>query len=228
MKKFGIVIALAVELENVLNALGSVERVEDVGTYEVYYVTHGEYQLFLAVSGVGEIAAAATTQMLITHFNVDAILNFGFVGALDDTLECQQVVIVKDMVHYDFDTSSIDNVPVGRYLEFNDIYVPCDEKLLQSAVNAYKGLQPVRIASGDKFIADSEKKRWLINTFHADICDMESAGIILTAVRNDVPVLCLKVVSDNANEKSPIDFFEIVYNGSKKCAGIISKVLDNI
>lgn len=228
MKKVGIVLALAVELENVLNALGSVEKVEDVGAYEVYFVLHGRHQLYLAVSGVGEIAASATTQMLITKYNVDAIVNFGFVGALDDTLECQQVVAVKDMVHYDFDISAIDNVSVGRYPEFAESFIPCDADLLQKAVNAYSGLQQVRIASGDKFIADSQKKRWLIEAFHADICDMESAGIILTATRNNVPVMCLKVISDNANEKSPITFYEIVYNGSKKCAGIIAKVLDVI
>lgn len=228
MKKFGIVIAIAVELENVLNALGGVDKIDEVGPYEVYHVSRGKGKLFVVVSGVGEIASAAATQMLITKFGVQAVLNFGFVGALDTTLKCQQVVVVKDVVHYDFDTSAIDNVPVGQYEGFDERYLLTDSRLLAVTEKAFHDMRPVRLASGDKFIADSEKKAWLIREFHADICDMESAGIVLTAIRNDVPVLCIKVISDNADESSPVSFMDIVYNGSKNCAGIFTAILDEL
>ncbi|MEG2451143.1 MAG: 5'-methylthioadenosine/S-adenosylhomocysteine nucleosidase [Clostridia bacterium] len=228
MRKFGVVIALAVELENVLNALGNIDKVEEVGAYEVYFVSHGKCKLFVVVSGAGEIAASATTQMLISKYSVDAIFNFGFVGSLDNTLACQQVVIGKDIVHYDINTEAVDNMPVGRYDDFDDIYVPCSNALIAKAVEYNSKLRLVRIASGDTFIADSAKKQWLIETFHADICDMESAGIVITASRNKIPVLCLKVISDNADEKSPIDFIEIAYNGSKACAKILAGILDEI
>jgi 5''-methylthioadenosine/S-adenosylhomocysteine nucleosidase len=226
MRKFGIVAATSVEMENVLNALGGVDKLEDTGGHEVYHVSRGKNKLFVVVSGAGEIASAAATQLLITKYEVEAILNFGFVGALDSTLKCQQVVIVKDVVHYDFDTSAIDDVTVGQYEGCEDCYFSTDKQLLALAENAFPELRPVRIASGDKFIADSEKKDWLIQTFHADICDMESAGIVLTASRNNVPTLCIKVVSDNADENSPASYIDIVYNNSRKCAGMLAALLD--
>lgn len=222
------VIAIATELESVLNAFGGVDNIEKEGSYEVYVITRGRAVLYIVVSGAGEIAAAAATQMLITRYKTDAILNFGFVGAINDCLQCQQVVLVRDMVHYDADTSAIDNVPAGRYLDFDDIFVPFDTKLLKKTLAAFPSLQTVRAASGDTFIASGEKKQQLREMFSADICDMESAGILLTAARNNIPALSLKVVSDNADESSPISFIEIAYNGTKACAAILAEIVDEL
>ena len=49
-----------------------------------------------------------------------------------------------------------------------------------------------------------EKKNELRETFSADICEMEAAGILLTCHKNKIPSLFIKVVSDgltgDANE----------------------------
>ena len=65
----------------------------------------------------------------------------------------------------------------------------------------------------------------LVSSFGADICEMESAGIVLTALRNNKKTLILKLVSDNADEDSNVDFFESVKKGTAECAKIITKIL---
>lgn len=52
--------------------------------------------IYLATSGVGEIKAALAVQLLVDLFDIEAVLNFGFVGALNKisnfaSLSCQDV-----------------------------------------------------------------------------------------------------------------------------------------
>lgn len=227
MDKFGMVIAIGEELQGVLSAFGRIEK-KETGAFDVYFVRHGDSEIIVAASGAGEIAAAAATQYLIAKYAVQAILNFGFVGALNGNLKCQQVVLVKDVVHYDFDTSIIDNVEVGRYIEYPEVAVKPYGDLISKMAAAFPSVEKVRLASGDKFIADNGKKVWLVDTFAAEICDMEGAAIILTANRNKIPSLSIKVVSDNADEESPISFCTIAAQGTAECARILLGVIDKI
>lgn len=68
--------------------------------------------------------------------------------------------------------------------------------MIAVAKSVFPNLKEVVCASGDKFIADAQQKGFLKDTFGAEICEMESAGIILTAKRNNVPALFIKAVSD--------------------------------
>lgn len=90
------------------------------------------------------------------------------------------------------DTSAADHCEVGRYLEYQDIYLPTTKKYVQLVKNHYPFIRPVICASGDKFIADETKKRVLNHDFKADICDMESAAIVLICDQNNILNLILK------------------------------------
>lgn len=227
MDKFGMVIAIGEELQGVLSAFGRVEK-KETGAFDVYFVRHGDCEIVIAVSGAGEIAAAAATQYLISKYAVQAVLNFGFVGALNENLKCQQIVLVSDVVHYDFDTSLIDNVEVGKYLEYPEVAIKPYGDLVSKTAFAFPSIEKVRLASGDKFIAEKEKKEWLADTFAAEICDMEGAAIILTANRNKIPSLSIKIVSDNADEDSPVSFSTIAAEGTADCARILLGVIDEL
>ena len=227
MKKFGMVIASGSELSGVLNAFGKVGK-STSGPFPVYKVGRDNAEIFVAASGVGQIAAAAATQYLISEYKVEAVLNFGFVGSLTSNLKCLDIVLVKDLVHYEFDTSLIDGCEVGRYLDYPAVEIPLSFTLLTKTEADFPDIKSVRLASGDKFIASAEKKEWLIKSFGAEICDMECAGIVLTAARNGIPVLSVKVISDNADETSPKSFTEIAEQGTAECAKILTDIVDKL
>lgn len=195
MKKIGMIVA--VEMDAVLSRLGGeIKKIEEK-PFEIWEAQRGEsVNVYILKSGAGEILASAGTQYLITKFGVEAVVNFGIVGALTENLKKEEVCIVKSVVHYDYDTSAVDNVGVGRYLDQESEFIKTDENLRAVAKSVFPSLKEVVCASGDKFIADAKQKSHLKDTFGAEICEMESAGILLTANRNNVPALFIKAISD--------------------------------
>ena len=168
-----------------------------VGAFTVYEFPLGKHTALLCCPpSVGEIAASAACQLLITKFGVDVILNFGVVGALTEKVSVQSFVYVGDVVHYDMDTSDVDGYPIGFYGCFDDVAVKCDEKLLAKAAKV-KSLPVVRCASADKFVGKVKDKTALNRDFGAEICDMESAGILFACKFNQIPCLLVKCISDS-------------------------------
>lgn len=170
---------------------------QTVGAFSIYEFSLGKHSAVLCCPpSVGEIAASAACQLLITKYGVDCILNFGVVGALTEKAAVQSFVFVSDVVHYDMDTSAVDNDPIGFYGFFGDVAVKCDETLLKKA-QKIKKLPVARCASADKFVDSVESKVALNRDFGAEICDMESAGILFACKFNQIPCLLVKCVSDS-------------------------------
>ena len=115
-------------------------------------------------------------------------------------------------------------VKLGRYLNYESIYIPTDEKLIEIATSVEHTFKRVVCASGDKFISNKDKKDELRRLYKADICEMEAAGIVLTANRNQTPVLLIKAVSDSLNG-GVIEFKEAFNNAAEICMEITSKVM---
>lgn len=191
---------------------------EQIGAFVFYSFKLGAHDAVLCCPpSVGEIAASAACQLLITKYNVDCILNFGVVGALTPKMSVQSFVYVKDVVHYDMDTSVVDGFPIGKYSCFDDVAVKCDEVLIAKAMQVNK-LPAVRCASADKFVGDTDSKTALNLNFGAEICDMESAGILFTCRFNNVPCLLVKCISDSLTD----GYAEYCQNVHSACKGFFT------
>lgn len=188
---------VAVEIESVVSKYGHPVNKEFAGGFEVLRYKNKYYELCVVNSGVGEIAAAAATQMLIDVYDVKMVVNFGVVGGLTEEMSLAKTCIVEKAVHYDFDLSQLDSVAIGQYPNFMDIYLYPDKTLIEKALSICPYLKKVTCASGDKFVSLPEEKFKLHRDFGADICEMESAAIILTCNRNKIPCLLIKAVSDS-------------------------------
>lgn len=196
MKKIGMVVALEDELIPLLESVNVKIKKKKNGAYTVSTFKLGKNRVVCVNGGVGEISASAATQYLISEYAPDAIINFGVCGSLIGGLGLKSVVLLNGVVHYDFDTSAIDDVEPGRYFNYPSAIIKTDGALLQRAQDVSPSIQSVVCASGDKFIADEEVKRKLAETYGASVCEMESAGVLLTANKNGVPCLMVKAVSD--------------------------------
>ena len=225
MKKIGLVVA--VETEAVGNRYGKPVSLHRHGSIEVseYRVPAG--QLFVCHTGMGEIAAAAGTQLLISLYGAEMILNYGVVGGLTGEMKIAKTCVVEKAVHYDMDTSPIDPVVPGQYLELPDVYLPADPELVRKALLLAPELKPVICASGDKFVEGAAQKEALHQAWNAEICDMESAAVILTSFRNQVPCLLLKTVSD-AVEGGAEDFVREKLRASTLCLSIMDQILEGL
>ncbi len=224
----GMIVAMRRELESFLAGAGESLGTERIAGYEINQYKIGDNRIYVVESGVGEISAAAGTQLLIARYDVDMIINFGVVGGLTADMSLSDVVFVERVVHYDFDASPFftDRVP-AQYPGYESIYIPADEGLLRRAAAAFPQLRRVTCASADKFVDGADAKRALHEKYAADICDMESAGVLLTCRRCGVPALFVKAVSDNA-EGGAEQFEAMIDNAARVCVTVVQAVLKGI
>lgn len=222
--KIGMIVAVEREISAMLEKVGRPVSEEEFPGYSVkMYLIQG-HELYVTRSGAGEIGAAAATQMLISVYNVSLIVNFGVVGGLTPEMSVTSTVVVEKAVHYDYDTSEIDNCEVARYLEYPDVYIPSNAQLCDMAIEIEPSLKKVICASADKFVSSSDKKTELNRTYNAQICDMETAGILLTANRNGIPTLLIKAVSDSVSGGAD-EFTAMISEAASVCVGVMMKIL---
>lgn len=219
MNKIGFIVAMEKEYSPFLSRLGTFEKESLICGINFAVYSHGRGSTVLAKCGVGEIAAASATSLLIGHFGVDCIINFGLAGALSSCLAPRGMALVKDVVHYDMDLTAFGYLP-GQHNDMLSPYISADLSLCSALKSA--DIPLVRLASGDKFVANSEFRDRLISTFKADICDMEGAAIALTCCRAKVPFAALKLISDSACEGATEEYAFNKNSGLEYC---IDKVL---
>lgn len=220
--KVGLVVAI--EVDAVLAKYGAPKEKEVLPGFSVMQFDCDGYTLYVADSGAGEISAASATQFLITKYGVDVILNFGVVGALTERMQTADLCVVDSVVHYDFDSTDWLNLPRGQYPGYDSEFVQTDRTLLEKAMQIKPDLVPVVCASADKFVSLPSAKAELHSTFGADICEMESAGILYTCKRNGVPCLLIKAVSDSLIGGGK-EFLTEVGRVSEICFDVTDKIL---
>lgn len=224
--RIGIITAMAEETYPILNRIGNIIAQNTISGVNVCKAQIGAHTLYLATGGVGEIRAAMTAQLLKDLFDVEVMLNFGFVGALDPSLKQGELVLARRVCHYQFDSSAIDGTQPGQYDGKDDRYFYLDAALLDRVLLATrKSLRQVTVASGDLFVASSQTKSLLRDKFGGDICEMELAALALVCERNDIPLLSLKVVSDCADESSPESFPQVVANAMTKYEELLPDII---
>lgn len=226
MKRFGMI--AAVEIGAVKKLYGEPVKKEVAGGFDVYTYVIGDKELFVLHSGVGEIAAASATQVLISDYKVECILNFGIVGGLTEEMSSVPLCVVEKVVHYPFDTSAIDHCEVGHYIdEYPTVYMPATPSLVEKVVQEEPSIKKVICASGDKFVDTAEEKTAIHKQFNADICEMEAAGIVKTANKNGIPCLCIKMVADTVNGGAK-EYEEVFDSTSETCLKVMDKIMHTL
>ena len=73
-------------------------------------------------------------------------------------------------------------------------------------VNPEIGVFTGRVVSGDQFISDKEKKKWLTDTFAGYCTEMEGAAIAQVCYVNNIPCLIIRAISDKADDSASMDY----------------------
>ena len=98
--KIGIIIAIERELKSFLESGHDITE-ENVRGKTIYHAEMYGHEIAAAMSGYGEIDAAATTQLLLTYTGCDVIINFGVAGALVPGLKVDDIFLVEKVCNYD-------------------------------------------------------------------------------------------------------------------------------
>lgn len=228
--RIAIITAMAEETLPIFQKLGNVVAQNTISGVAISQIEYEGNTIYLATSGVGEIKAALAVQLLVDLFDVEAVLNFGFVGAINRSLNIGELVIVNKVCHYQFDVTEVDtDRVVGQYSGMRDNYFYLDKKLIQNALsNIGRDMRLVTCASGDVFVARKAEKERLASEFGADICEMECAGLAIACERNNIPLFSTKVISDKADESASESFNTIVEKGVAGYERILPSILNAV
>ena len=83
------------------------------------------------------------------------------------------------------------------------------------------------IASGDEFVASSERRQAIASSFDVLAAEMEGAAIAQVATQNRVPFLVLRTISDLADGSAPVSFESVVSFAADMAAKVIMHMLKN-
>lgn len=223
----GIIGAMQVEIDTLAAALENRE-VEIAGGLTFIKGILDGMPVVLSVCGVGKVFAAMAAQAMILKYDVRAIINTGVAGTLTDKLSIGDLAIAENVVQHDMDTSPIGD-PVGLISGLNLVRMPADGDL-RARITAVLAEMEIRyvvgtIASGDQFVADSEKKTYIRDTFGAIACEMEGAAIGQVCTVNQIPFAVIRAISDGGNEEAAMDYPTFVKIAAAKSAEVVRAFL---
>lgn len=207
----GIIGAMEVEIEEIKNTMKKVE-VKTAAGMDFYKGNLMGTDAVAVRSGIGKVNAAICTQILADRYCADAVINTGIAGSLSNEIEIGDMVLSADAVHHDVDVS-VFGYAAGQIPQLL-LAFPADEGLLRLAeeccreVNPEIGIFTGRVVSGDQFVSDPVKKRWIAENFTGLCTEMEGAAIAQTAFLNKLPFLIIRAISDKADDSATMDYSE--------------------
>ncbi len=204
----GIIGAMDIEVESI-KALLTDKRQENISGVCFVCGKLSGTDVVIAKCGVGKVFAALCAEAMILKFAPEMIINIGVAGGLDKSLSIGDIVVADSVVQHDMDTSPLGD-PLGLLSDINIIDIPADEKISAVLKASAESLGLVcmtgKIASGDQFVASSEKKKFITDTFGAKSCEMEGAAIGHVCYVNKIPFGVLRAMSDGADDGAKMDF----------------------
>lgn len=224
----GIIAAMSEELEILLKDMQLDSSTTKAGmTFNKGKLWSNE--VIAVVCGIGKVNAAVCTQILVSEFNVNKVINVGVAGGIGKDIYPGDVVIATNLVEHDMDTTAFGD-PHGQVPRMDTFDFKCDSSLIESANSACKKVGGFntftgRIVSGDVFVADVEKIKWLEKEFNALSCEMEGASIAHVCYLNNIPVVVIRSISDNANNGAHMDFEKFTPIAVKNSTSILKEML---
>jgi len=219
------------EIEHILDGMGHHEAKTKAGiTY--YTGSFNGYGIVLCKSGVGKVNASVCTQILIDEFAVSHVIFTGVAGAVNPDLGIGDIVVSSDCVQHDMDATAL-GFKLGEIPYTDESLFKADPKLIDLAISAGKetveGRKIVsgRILSGDQFIADRSKVKFLYDELQGYCTEMEGAAVGQVCSMNGIPFVIIRSMSDQADGSADVNFLEFTKLASKNSYEIVNEMVRN-
>ncbi|HCM86038.1 MULTISPECIES: 5'-methylthioadenosine/S-adenosylhomocysteine nucleosidase [Enterococcus] len=212
--KIGIISAMELEIQPLIERLSPIETFEYLGK-KFSVSTQNDHQFILLCSGQGKTNSSIYTQVLIDKFAPELILNIGICGGISSNSSLSDIFLGKKYCHYDIRKKQ-------SQLKFPyQLFFEADNHVIHSFSSHDSTLKIGTFGTGEGFVTTSEQRNALINDFHIDCVDMESASIAQCCFLNRVRFLSIRVVSDKADSQA-------VTIGEMRQKELMTKIFDII
>lgn len=165
MKKIGIIAALPGELKPL------VQGWQQRGTLHIGEI--GETKCIAIAGGMGAEAAARACELALAEGPLDALVSYGWAGALSCGLKPRSACVIYDVVDSRTGERFVTDYPAGQRLVTLD------------------------------HVARHNEKREIAQQYQAPLVDMEAAAVARVAAARNLAFYCFKGVSDGYTDKLP-------------------------
>ncbi len=227
----GIIGAMDEELEILLKGM-SLEKKEERASMVFHKGRLWGKDVVAVVCGIGKVNAAVCTQILISEYKVDRVINVGVAGGIGKDIYPGDVVIGDSLVEHDMDATGF-GYRVGQIPRMEVFDFKCSEELVNKAKKACSSISSInsfvgRIATGDQFVASIEKIKWLSSEFNAIACEMEGGSIAHVCYLHNIPFVVIRSISDNANNGAHMDYEKFTPIAIKNSTLILQQMIESL
>lgn len=228
----GIIGAMDEEVAILKEMMTTSETVERAGMTFYKGIIDGQ-AVVISRSGIGKVNAAVCTQLMITLFDIDCLINSGVAGTLHPDLNQGDIVISTDAVQHDMDTTVLGD-PLGEIPRLGITFFQAEEKLINLMENVAGSLDlegakifKGRVASGDQFVAGGALKDRIQAHFAPFAVEMEGAAIAHVAHLNKVPFVIIRSISDKADGGAELSYEAFLPLAVKNATLLIEAFIKN-
>ena len=229
--KIGIIGAMDEEVIIIKEKMVNVVTTKIAGC-EFYEGELNNKQIILTKSGIGKVAAAVATTLLINNFEIDQVINTGSAGGYDPALNVGDIVISNEVRFHDVDVTAF-GYEIGQMAQQPAAF-QADEKLIELAQQASTQLSELKVISGlictgDIFMADPIKAEIARSNFPTmAACEMEAAAIAQVCQQFSVPFVIIRSLSDIAGKKSDLSFEEFLPTAAKNASILVEAIVKTL
>ncbi|MFP1730503.1 5'-methylthioadenosine/S-adenosylhomocysteine nucleosidase [Lonsdalea quercina] len=228
--KVGIIGAMEQEVILLRDQIQNRQTIQRAGC-EIYTGQLHGVDVALLKSGIGKVAAALGTTLLLEHCRPDVVINTGSAGGLASSLKVGDIVVSSEVRYHDADVTAF-GYEAGQmagcpaaFVADENLIVQAEQAIAKLALNAVRGL----VVSGDAFINGAEPLARIRNTFpQAVAVEMEATAIGHVCHQFGVPFVVVRAISDVADQASHQSFDEFLSVAAKQSTLMVEALVQSL
>ncbi|QIQ21903.1 5'-methylthioadenosine/S-adenosylhomocysteine nucleosidase [Zophobihabitans entericus] len=202
-----------------------------IAGFEFYSGQLNGTDVTLLKSGIGKVAAATGTALLLNQFGIDVVINTGSAGGLHQSLNIGDIVVSTEVCYHDADVTAFGyqlgqmaGCPATFKADHTSQQLAIDS-IEQHNLHAVQGL----ICSGDAFIHGDKPLQLIQHNFpNAIAVEMEAAAIGHVCSLFNIPFVVVRAISDVADKASPMSFDEFLPIAAKQSSLIVETMISKM
>lgn len=181
-----------------------------IANFVFYSGQINDKEIVLVQSGIGKVASAVATTLIIEKFQPSCVINTGSAGGFDPELKVGDIAVGTELVHHDVDVTAF-NYEFGQVPGMPARFVS-DATLVEAAQASIATLNNITcklglVATGDSFMCDPARIEATRTQFPDMLAvEMEGAAIAQACHQLNTPFLVIRSLSDIAGKESPMSF----------------------
>lgn len=204
-------------------------------SYAGFTFYHGQLDgadVVIVQSGIGKVAAALATTLLIDKYQPDYVINTGSAGGFEQSLKVGDIVISSEVRYHDVDVTAF-GYEIGQLPGNPPAYIPHTELIdaAKQGINTLENIQTLvgLITTGDTFMTKDEDIAKARENFpHMAAVEMEGAAIAHTCHQFDIPFVIIRSMSDIAGKESPTSFEAYLETASVNSSRLVQSMIGTL